>query len=166
MTKNLGRPKGTTKKAIAERKQAEALVKLRISKAANALVNAQMHLALGATHLFVKKTTVNKDGKPRSSVKMVTDPEIIARYLDGEFENSEDEFYFISTEKPDNKAIDSMLDRAFGKARQSVDITSDDEPVQFIPISENILADFKQYMLEKSKQPMIEAEVTEVGDDE
>ena len=28
----------------------------------------------------------------------------------------------MTTQKPDNKAIDSMLDRTFGKARQNIDV--------------------------------------------
>ncbi len=34
------------------------------------------------------------------------------------------EFYFITTKEPNNFAIDSMLDRTFGKSTNNVDITS------------------------------------------
>ncbi len=47
-------------------------------------------------------------------LKQSTDPETIATFLDSELDGVDD-VYFIATQKPDNKAVKDMLDRAFGK---------------------------------------------------
>ena len=39
-------------------------------------------------------------------------------------------YYHITTSKPDNKAIENLLDRAFGKPQASVDHTTDGEKIQ------------------------------------
>jgi hypothetical protein len=81
----------------------------RAAKNAARLFNSQMALAEGLQILF----RVDKDSKGNDlPAVQVTDAEEIKSYIDGTTEGSE--YYFISTKTPDNRAIDSMLDRAFG----------------------------------------------------
>src|ERR1043165_6533784 len=49
---------------------------------------------------------------------MLTSLEEIQAYLDDDVD--QDDYYYITTHTPDNKAIDSLMDRAFGKARQTI----------------------------------------------
>jgi hypothetical protein len=100
-----------------------------VAKNADQLFNAQMSLATGAALLF----RVDKDekGKDLPAVQ-VTDSEEIKAYIDGEVD--QDGYYFITTKLPDNKAIDSLLDRTFGKAESKLDLTSQGERLQSAPV--------------------------------
>ena len=37
--------------------------------------------------------------------------------------DDEDDYYFITTERPDNRALDSLFNRTFGKAKETIDMT-------------------------------------------
>lgn len=123
-----GRPKGSQN---AETKRRAAMLKVyrqRVEKQTHRLLDAQMTLALGVTTLWripkeveIKRNRqgeeyeVEKRGKP----EMVTDQATVAKYLAGDFEaDPKADYYFITTDKPDNRALDSMLDRTYGKATQ------------------------------------------------
>ena len=57
---------------------------------------------------------------------LVTDPVEIKEVLDSTDStggNVGEDFYFVTDIPPDNRAIDSMYDRTFGKANQSLEIT-------------------------------------------
>ena len=47
----------------------------------------------------------------------------------------------MTAEKPDNKALDSLINRAFGKPKESLDITTQDQKVDgivyLVPGSQN-----------------------------
>lgn len=107
-----GRPRGSKNKLTKEARIREESVKERVLKSVEELVNAQLSLAKGSNFLYkIKMRNVGNRRKPEHI--LVTDPDEIRRFLDGE---TEDEYYYITTKSPDNKAIDSLLDRAFGKA--------------------------------------------------
>lgn len=128
-----GRPKGKANKATLARAAVKQAFEDRVAANADRLFNFQMTLAQGVTYLF--KTHTDKDGK-RSKPELVDSEVEIASYLNGEYEDSEDDYYFITTERPDNKAIDSMLDRAFGKAPQKLEHSGPDgEPIAFLDMS-------------------------------
>ncbi len=120
-----GRKKGGMNKATLERMQVEKEFKQRVLKNADRLFDAQFSLAQGLSYLFVIRTETDKKGNNHKlKPELITNPIIIKEFLDGEYEDSEDEYYFITTKTPENKAIDSLLDRTFGKAQQNVDLTS------------------------------------------
>lgn len=107
-----GRRKGSANKATLERMAVMRQLEQRIMGAADRLFEAQFTLARGTSHLY----RVDMVGDKRTVV-LVTDTEEIRAYFDAlEQETEPDGFYFITAEKPDNRAIDSMLDRAFGKS--------------------------------------------------
>ena len=83
------------------------------------LINAQLSLASGAALLF--KADTDDDGKARKPI-LVTDPDEIAAYLCNDYNELETTYYYITTEKPENSAINGLLDRAYGKAAQSLEI--------------------------------------------
>ncbi|MDQ0672949.1 hypothetical protein QFZ36_000510 [Pseudarthrobacter siccitolerans] len=114
-----GRKPGVQEAATIERAAVLAAYRARVARNADRLFNSQLALAEGLQILF----RVDKDSKGNDlPAVQVTDAAEIKAYIDGETEG--EEYYFISTKTPDNRAIDSMLDRAFGKAQQSIDLTS------------------------------------------
>lgn len=126
-----GRPKGSMNAETLERKRAGEEYRLRIAEHAEHLFNAQFSLAVGTQLLF--RVDHDEKGSPKPAVQ-VTDEKEIKQFIDelgaqdGEMNGSS--YYFIAAQKPDNKAIKDMLDRSFGKAKENIDITSGDKPIQ------------------------------------
>lgn len=114
---NAGRKKGSENEKTKQKKEVEAEMKERILKSVDSLLNSQMNLAHGVQMLYC--ITTNKKGI-RSKPQLITDQPSIEAYLAGELEDDENEYYFITTERPDNRALDSLLDRTFGKSRQNI----------------------------------------------
>ena len=123
---NSGRAKGSTNKATKEQKLVEDEFKQRVLSSMNKLINSQMNLAEGCQMLFKIETYKYKDKKgewkeEKKKPVIVTDQSEIEDYLAGDLED-EDDYYFLTTQKPDNKAIDSLVDRVFGRAKQSISL--------------------------------------------
>ena len=136
---NSGRPKGGENQATKDKRVVKEEMKQRIMRSKDSLLNSQMNLAKGCQFLFVIETTrfKDKDGKwkeERKKPRIVENQNTIEKYLAGELDNEKDEYYFMTTQKPDNKAIDSMFDRAFDKARQNVGLDGgeEDKPITVI----------------------------------
>jgi len=120
-----GRPKGKLSKLNEQRQKAKKRFIERVNKMVDELFNAQASIAKGVSYLY----RVDKDDKGKDmEAVLVTDPNEIKDYIDGVVD--EDSFYYITTERPDNKALDSMLNRAFGKPEEKIDITSDGKRIQ------------------------------------
>ncbi len=134
-----GRKPGVMEKATLDRIRALERYKKRVMKHTTQLLDAQMTLALGVTTLWripkeeITKTdkegneyvVATKKGKP----EMVTSSIMVEKYLAGEFEDDpKADWYFITTDKPDNRALDSMLDRTYGKATQPLSAADPNAP--------------------------------------
>lgn len=129
-----GRPKGKLNQSTIDAMAAKKIYQDKIRRNADKLFTAQMSLASGVQMLFV----IHTDSKgTRRKPEMVTDPDIIARFLeeheggDGTMklgEHAEDskveDYFFLTTKVPDSRTISDMLDRAFGKADATLDVTS------------------------------------------
>lgn len=103
------------------------------------LFDAQFLQAMGTTHLFrVEK----RKGEPDRHVLVESTSEI-RRFLDEHGQEGsgliDEQYYYISTKDPDFRAADSILDRTFGKAAQSL-VGKDVGPIQL----EGITITFKQ----------------------
>lgn len=124
--KGAGRVKHSKNKATIDREEAARQFKERVAKHVDKLFNSQMDLAVGEKYLMVKTTTGT--GKNRkTTVEIVTDPELIKDYIDsGESYTfgEENEYYFMTTKAANNMALDSLLNRSFGKAAEKLDITT------------------------------------------
>ncbi len=121
---NAGRPKGSENEETKKRRVVEEEFKQRVLRSADELINSQMSLAKGVQMLYCIEKDGNKNKKPR----LVEDQKEIEEYLEGNYCDNKN-YYFITTERPDNRAIDSLFDRVFGKAIQpSVDLTKKEEP--------------------------------------
>jgi hypothetical protein len=128
-----GRPKGgmnaKTKEKMAVKKEFEG----RVAHHAHELFNAQVTLAMGTQYLLKRTKVKTAKGFRWTPFERVTDLDEMISYLDGKFKGSATAYYMLTAEKPDAKAIDSLLDRAFGKAPQNLNIKDDREnPIETI----------------------------------
>ena len=132
-----GRPKGSLNKTTKEKKAIEEAFHAKILESVDTLFQSQLHIARGVQYLYKIEKYVkrNKKGEVTSveskPPKLVTDQWEIEMYLNGvvdgsmDLQDPEDTYYFITTQLPQNQAINSMLDRVYGKSKQSVDHTTD-----------------------------------------
>lgn len=116
---NSGRPKGSYSEEQKERIRTESEMNIRIMENVHRVLGAQLSLALGNQYLF--KIETDEKGK-KSKAQMVTSQDEIQSYINGEIDDP-DCYYFITTEKPNIQAIQSLFDRAYGKAVQKVALT-------------------------------------------
>lgn len=120
--KGSGRKKGQIDKTTLERLHVLMAYKQRILKNADKLFNAQNALAQGVTYLYRVDETGEGKNKKREHI-LVTEPDEIKEVLDetdGAGGTVNESYYYITTKQPDNKAIDSLLDRVFGKSTQVI----------------------------------------------
>jgi hypothetical protein len=121
-----GRPKGKLSKLNEQRQKAKKRFIERVNKMVDDLFNAQASIAQGVSYLY----RIDKDDKGHDKPAVIeTDPYVIKDYIDGKLDDA-DSYYYITTERPDNRALDSMLNRAFGKPEEKIDITSDGKRIQ------------------------------------
>lgn len=118
---NAGRPRGSKNKLTKDAKVREKTIKERILKNVDELVNSQLALAKGVQYLYQIRMR-NVAGRRKPEHILIKDPKKIKAFLDGDLE---DEYCYLSTQAPDNKAIDSLLDRAFGKATTQGNVNHD-----------------------------------------
>jgi len=136
MAGKVGRPKGVKSPQTLEKERVLHEVRQRIMNKAHRLVDSQMSIATGQQFLYVIKTETLNGKKIKKRPELITDELIIRDYLDGEFGdgesiNDDESYYFITTKEPNNIALDSMLDRAFGRSAQRIEMTgADGEPLK------------------------------------
>ena len=126
-----GRPKGAVSDEKKAQQEAFKELKMSVLRMQKSLINAQAGVAKGLTFLYVIRTETIKGKQVRSKPELVTSQDTIEAYLADELEDAENEYYFMSTKEPDTKAIDSLLDRVHGKARQNIGLDGgeDDKPI-------------------------------------
>lgn len=123
-----GRPKGRKNDITLEREAFLEEWKNAVARRTKTLLNVQTLLAVGSIKVFCIITEVDAKGVQRRSKPelVVDDEEIIAaldyEYGDGDSLNDEERYYFVTTKDPDNAAINSLMDRTFGKPKESVDL--------------------------------------------
>lgn len=125
--KGAGRKPGViSEQKIILNEQKKALQE-RIAKHADQLFNAQFNLAIGQTMLFVQVKERDGKGKvTRSYVERVESEETIKQYLEDENSlNDEDHYHYITTRPANNQAIANLLDRAFGKPKENIELGED-----------------------------------------
>lgn len=115
-----GRKPGSKTKATLEKLKVAEAFNQRVMVKADALFNAQLSLAVGSQKVFRIDET-GEGSKTKREHVLVTDPDEIKALLD-EHDGSagvvDGVFYYFTTVTPDNKAIDSMLNRTLGKAME------------------------------------------------
>lgn len=132
-----GRQKGSQNKATLEERVVREGLRQRVLANVEPLISAQLQLAKGISYCY--KVVITKGGG-RTEPELVTDQDELHEAVDlitsgnayGEIQEDDGtlaRYYFLTTKAPDNKALDSLLDRVFGKATFSMDITSGGQPI-------------------------------------
>ncbi len=135
-----GRPKGKKNPATLEKEAVIAAFRQRAMKIASNIFDKQLVLINGQQFLYkIEKEWIatGKKGFWRNKKPELVESESEIRdYLEnlayksnGDLEDENDPgatYYFITTKEPNNQAIDSMLDRTFGKSTQSVEHSGPD----------------------------------------
>lgn len=128
-----GRPKGKPTRATLEKQKVAEAFNQRVMAKADALFNAQLTLAVGSMKVFRVDETEGEGGKKKREHVHVTDADEIKRLLDehdGANGVVDGVYYYFSDVPPDNRAIDSMLNRALGKPKETVEhYGKDGEPI-------------------------------------
>lgn len=128
-----GRPKGSKSAATLEKEAVLKAFRERVMKNAEILLDSQMTLARGQTFLYKieKELTIGpKGGKSYRAKKpeLVISQWEIEMFLDGEVRSEPLDsgpgatYYYLTTKEPNNMAVDSLLDRTFGKAVQAIEL--------------------------------------------
>lgn len=120
-----GKPKGRVASHTLEAAAAKQRIIDRVAKDVDNLYNSQKGLAMGSQVLMCKPK--------KGNTYIVENLDLIIGFIDGQLENTDDEYYFMTLVKPDNNAIDSLFDRAFGKATQPI-AGDKDNPIAFLPL--------------------------------
>lgn len=128
-----GRPKGRKDNATLEKEAVLKAFRGKVMADADALYIAQRTLAKGLTYLY--KIEKEKFVGPKGGIsykakppKLVTSQWEIEAWLSDKVSDvpldkgPEATYYYLTTEKPSSPAIDSLLDRTFGKAVQAVEL--------------------------------------------
>lgn len=118
-----GRKPGTVEKRTRDKRIVLDEFQQRVMRNMDKLFTAQFAKAVGSIQIF---QVVKKGDKFEH--ELVTDPVIIKEVLDeGEGLNCTTErgFFIVTEIPPETKAQDSMLDRTFGKAAQTVEVKSE-----------------------------------------
>lgn len=136
-----GRPPGSLNKKTLEMKEARDEYKQKVFAVADRLFLTQFNTAIGNSYLIKLEFEEDEEGKRQvSSPKIVEDPHEIMEYLvhvnnDAQL-NTEDQvelneaYYFITTKKPDMKALEDLLNRGFGRPTQEIDVKSGGKALQ------------------------------------
>lgn len=124
-----GRKKGSRNKKTLEKQAVQEAFNQRVLVQADALFNAQLTLAVGSVRVFRVDEEEGDNGKTKRVHTLVTDPSELKDVLDATNGSSGivgDDYYLVTNVAPDNRAIDSMLNRALGKPKDSVELTGKD----------------------------------------
>lgn len=121
-----GKKKGIPQKRTLEKLAVLSAFRQRVMTHADNLFHAQYAKAVGSIQIFRIDEIEIGEGKTKKVHTLVTETEEIKAVLDATANGESTEgVYFVTEIPPDNKAIDSMLDRTFGKAQQSIEITDE-----------------------------------------
>lgn len=122
-----GRKKGKMNRRSIEKMHVKKKFEDIVAAKAMNLFHAQYTVAVGSI-IVLKRTKIRSaKGWRWSKWEAVVDQQEIVDYVNDDYEKSETTYYQITAEKPDIMAINQLLDRAFGKAPQSLNI-KDDRP--------------------------------------
>jgi len=137
---NKGRPKGTVSDEKKAQQEAFKELKMSVLRMQRSLINAQAGVAKGLTFLYVIRTEMIKGKQVRQKPELITNQKTIEAYLAEELEDEENEYYFMTTKEPDTKAIDSLLDRVHGRARQNIGLDGgeDDKPIAIKQVEDEL----------------------------
>lgn len=124
-----GMPKGKQTAKTLEKRAIKEKYNQRVLKHVDEIFTAQLANAKGNIYIYEITQIDIGGGKFKKKHELITNPQIIAKVLDenqGSSGEVEGGYFIVTTEKPDNMAIKDMLDRAFGTATQSMELSGKD----------------------------------------
>lgn len=111
-----GRPKGKKNAKTLEKDRVMDALRQRTLKAADKLLNIQLIAATG-TH---KMVVVGKDSQGKLTARAVKEGKEMQNLLDtGEYGK---DYLIVAATEPDWKAADAMLNRTFGKPKETIEL--------------------------------------------
>lgn len=136
-----GRRLGSKDKATLEQQKILEAFNQRVMAKADALFNAQLTLAVGSMKVFRIDETRDGNKVKREHVH-VTDADEIKALLD-EHDGApgvvDGVYYYFTDVSPDNRAIDSMLNRALGKPKETVEHQNPDGSPLLAPVADALM---------------------------
>lgn len=135
-----GRPKGSESEKTKELKAIKQGMQMQIAGKVNELVTAQYRMAVGTGRLFVRRKEEyevgrgkNKTKQERISVHQVLNDDDFMIYLSlkhdeygrAKDKDTGDEYFYMVAKEGNPVALANMLDRAFGKPKESMDLGND-----------------------------------------
>ena len=116
--------RGIKNKSTIDREKVLQLAKDIVAGRTRRLIDTQTLLAMGTIKVFVIRYEMIGKKKVAKKPELVTGEEQIINalhyeYADGESPNDNDEYYFVTTKDPDNQAINSLLDRTYGRSTEN-----------------------------------------------
>jgi len=123
--KNAGRPKGKQDPQTIERNQVLQAYKDKILRHADQFFRTQKVLAFGHYEIFIVEHYEDANGKVKRRHVLVEEPELMANILDDPELTQGDNYVIVRKVEADKYTLEAMLDRAMGKASQTVDINAD-----------------------------------------
>lgn len=134
-----GRKKGKKLPATLEREAVQKAVDLQIMLSAADIIRAQKLVAMGSNYVY--RIDEEEDSKGRVTSRKhvrVTDPDEIAIALDSieaGGNSPDDKYYYATAIAPDPRAGDMLLNRALGKAKESLVLSNPDGNLKTIIIN-------------------------------
>lgn len=134
-----GRPKGKKMGKTLEREAAIDRIRQIVYKNTDRLLATQLSMAVGTMHIVkiekvagVIGSSIVKDEKELPhAMKCILDPD-----LQGRDDESDSVYYHLRTDKPDERSVENLLDRAHGKPAQSIDLGNRDDKPFLISVDE------------------------------
>lgn len=121
---NAGRPKGKQDPQTIEKNQVLQEYKNKILRHADQFFRTQKALAFGHYELFIVEHYEDHNGKVKKRHVLVEDPQLMANILDDPELQQGDNYVVVRKVEADKFTLEAMLDRAFGKATQSIEQTN------------------------------------------
>lgn len=134
-----GRKKGTKNPATLQREAVAAAINQQIMQQAAGIVRSTLIPAFGVNYVYrIDEEKSSKGNVIGRKHVLVTDPYEIQDALDQIHQFSqagEEKYYYVTTEKPDFKAGESLLNRALGKAKESIEHSNPDGNLKTIIVN-------------------------------
>lgn len=130
---------------IKDHRDRSKLYREKVGRVVDILFNKQFDAAIGVQYMYRVSVEIDGNGVvKRTPPQLIRDPKEIEAGLmfiaeqrqNGITEDMAGDFYYnITVEKPDQRTIKEMMDRAFGTARQSIDFSSMGEKISGIVLT-------------------------------
>jgi hypothetical protein len=137
-----GRPKGRKDDKTLEREKVLEEIRQQIMQRAAPLVRAAFIPAMGVNFVYRIDEIKNEKGRVvHKEHVLVEDPHEIAMALDKIEEGSfdpEEKFYYVSAKAPDFRAVEMLINRVFGKAKDMLEVTNPDGNLKTIIINKSV----------------------------